>query len=68
METSSPSKTTVSEWYNKFIRGRSGPAEAERSERPIEESTSENIHESIHDILIDDHSNKQSRVDECELA
>ena len=50
---SSPSETTIKRWFADFKRGRRDTDDAERSGRPNEAVTSENI-KKIHKIVLND--------------
>ncbi|XP_050527885.1 protein GVQW3-like [Daktulosphaira vitifoliae] len=59
---SAPSDTTIKRWYAEFKRGRRDTDDAERSGRPNEAITPENI-EKIHKIVLNDRKMKL-----CQLA
>lgn len=48
---SAPSKTTICRWFSEFKRGRTDTDDAERSGRPYEVATPENINKTLEIIL-----------------
>lgn len=61
--TSAPSKTTICRWYSEFKFGRTNTDDAERSGRPIEAVTNENI-ENVHQMVTKDHRIKVREIAE----
>lgn len=61
--TSAPSNATVYNWYNEFKRGRTSTQDAERSGRPVEVTTPENI-QKIHRMVLNDRKLKLNEIAE----
>lgn len=59
--TSAPSKTTICRWFSEFKSGRTNTEDAERSGRPIEATTPENI-KKVHRIVLDDRKVKVREI------